>query len=453
MRSMALLLPAFLFMASCGGQETTTSSSAPASAAEAAPAVAPASAGAPGDIQTAAVGIVDGAHWPNWRGPEGNGSNPDASPPTTWSESENIKWKTPLPGTGQSTPIIWGDKIFLLTASDAGGGAWAFEVVCLNRADGSIAWRQEAAREVPQEGHHPTGSFAPYSAVTDGQFVWASFGSRGLHCYDVNGNHQWSVPLEKMRMKRSFGEGSSPLLVNGDIIILQDHEGDSRIAAYDKSTGEMRWETRRDEQTTWTSPAAVEVNGVIQIVVNGTNRIRSYDLAGGALIWECGGMTQNVIPTPVFANGMAYCASGFRGHALAAIKLGHTGDLTGTDAVAWTIDQGTPYVASPLLYDNRLYFVESLKPVLSCVDAATGEILFDRQTLEGLANVYASPVGAGGHIYIADREGKTAVLKNTGEFDVVAVNTLNDGFDATPVAIGNELYLRGQQFLYCIAAS
>ena len=182
------------------------------------------------------------------------------------------------PRDRQSTPIIWAIRSSSSTASDVGGGAWAFEVVCLNRADGSIAWRQEAAREVPQEGHHPTGSFAPYSAVTDGQFVWASFGSRGLHCYGVNGNHQWSVPLEKMRMKRSFGEGSSPLLVNDSIIILQDHEGDSRIAAYDKSTGEMRWETRRDEQTTWTSPAAVEVNGVIQIVVNGTNRIRSYDL-------------------------------------------------------------------------------------------------------------------------------------------------------------------------------
>ena len=395
------------------------------------------------------------ANWPNWRGPEGTGANPAATPPTTWSETENIKWKVPIPGTGQSTPVIWEDQIFLLTASEskAGGGAWDFEVVCLNRTDGAIAWRQVAATEVPQEGHHPTGSFAPYSAVTDGKFVWASFGSRGLHCYDMAGKHQWSTPLDKMQIKRSFGEGSSPLLVKDDIVIVQDHEGNSRIAAYDKTTGKMRWEQARDEKTTWTSPMAVEVDGVTQIVVNGTTKIRSYDLADGKLIWECGGMTQNVIPAPVFGNGMVYCASGFRGYALAAIQLGHTGDLTGTDAVAWSIDSATPYVATPLLYGDRLYFMDTLKPIVTCVDAKTGKIIFERASLDGLETVYASPVGAGEHIYIADREGNTAVLAKADDFKAVAVNTLDDGFDATPVAVGNELFLRGQKHLYCIAGT
>lgn len=401
----------------------------------------------------ALVTATASANWPNWRGPEGTGANPDAKPPTTWSETENVKWKVPLPGTGQSTPVIWEDKIFLLTASDTGGGAWRFEVVCVNRADGSIRWRQTAAEEVPGEGHHQSSTFSPYSAVTDGQYVWAGFGSRGLHCYDMNGAHQWSTPLEKMQIKRSFGEGSSPLLVNDAIVVLQDHEGASRIAAYDKMTGDMRWQTPRDEGTTWSSPMAATVDGRTEIVTNATNKIRSYDLATGKLLWECGGMTANVIPTPAFGNGMVYCASGFRGYALEAIKLGHTGDLTGTDAIAWTVTSGTPYVSTPLLYGGRLYFVDTLKAKMTCVEAKNGAILYDRVPLEGLNTIYSSPMGAGGHVYIADREGKIAVLAASEDFKSVAVNTLDDGFDATPVAVGNELFLRGQQYLYCIAGS
>jgi outer membrane protein assembly factor BamB len=393
------------------------------------------------------------ANWPNWRGPEGNGVAPTGTPPTTWSETENVKWKVPIPGTGQSTPVIWGDKIILLTASELGGGAWAFDVVCMDRTDGTILWKQTAAKEVPQEGHHPTGSFAPYSAVTDGKFVWASFGSRGLHCYDLEGKHQWSKPLDKMTIKRGFGEGSSPLLVENAIIILQDHEGSSRIGAYDKATGDLLWEKSRDEKTTWTSPMAVKVDGKTQIVVNATNKIRSYDLATGDVIWECGGMTANVIPTPVFGNGLAYCASGFRGSALSAIKLDSKGDVTGTDSVAWTYAAGTPYVPSPLLYGDRLFFLNTNTANLTCIDAKTGEAKFERAPLEGLGTIYASPVGAGGHIYIADREGKTAVVEQSDSFKSVAVNTLEDSFDATPVVVGNELYLRGSKHLYCIAAS
>lgn len=393
------------------------------------------------------------ADWPNWRGPEHTGANPGANPPTTWSETENVRWKAVIPGTGQSTPVIWDDKLFLLAASEAEGGAWIFEVVCVDRADGSILWRREAAREIPQEGHHPTASFAPYSAVTDGTYVWASFGSRGLHCYDLDGNHRWSTPLDKMRIKMRFGEGSSPLLAGGMIVVLQDHEGVSRIAAYDKLTGELRWERRRDEGTTWSSPLAVDVDGTTQVVVNATDKIRSYDLASGDLIWECGGMTNNVIPTPVPGDGVVYCASGFRGYALLAIELGHTGDLTGTSAIQWRVDDATPYVSTPLLYNDRLYYVDSRKPSLSCVDATTGEIKYTGKRLEGLDDIYASITGAGGHVYVAGRSGSVAVLRQSDEFELIAINTLDDVFDATPVAVDGELYLRGSKHLYCIAGN
>jgi outer membrane protein assembly factor BamB len=411
------------------------------------------------------------AHWPSWRGPDHSGAAREGNPPTQWSESKNIKWKVELPGHGKSTPIVWGDKMFLLTSSpvsasslSAGGqasgrggrvmttgkpkGDYQFDVLCLNRLTGKTVWRETAATETPQEGHHPTGSFASYSAVTDGKFLWASFGSRGLHCFDLDGGHQWSAPLPKMSTRRSFGEGSSPVIAGDVIAVVQDHEGASRIGAYDKRTGKLRWEKSRDEASAWSSPYAVTVDGVTQIITNATNRIRSYNAANGDIIWECGGMTVNVIPTPVVGFGNAYCASGFRGAALTAIDLKSKGDVT--DSPVWNIDRATPYVPSPLLYDERIYYVEGMNPRLSCANAKTGEVLFSREGLEGLGRVYASPVGAGGHVYIPDREGVVAVISHADSFKTVATNTLDDVFDASPVVVGNTLYLRGDKYLYCI---
>jgi len=422
-----------------------------------------------------ASGASASTNWPSWRGPDGTGANPEASPPTTWSETENIKWKIALPGTGQSTPIVWEDRIFVLTArpeteaaaetsgaEEARGrrmstgspkGDYLFEVVCVNREDGKTLWQKVAIKEKPEEGHHPTATFAPYSAVTDGKHLWASFGSRGLYCYDLEGNLQWSKPLPAMKIKMRFGEGSSPLLAGNAIVIVQDHEGESRIAAYNKMTGDMLWEKARDEGTTWSTPAAAEVDGKIQVIVNATNKIRSYDLETGELLWECGGMTANVIPTPIVAGNIAYCASGFRGSALAAIKLGHTGDLTGSDAIEWLVDEATPYVSTPLLFKDRLYFVDERRAKLSCVDAKTGAVKFTDAELGDLGDVYSSIVGAGDHVYVAGRSGAVAVLSGADEFKLVATNTLEDTFNATPVAVGNVLLLRGDSHLYCIAGS
>ena len=391
-------------------------------------------------------------NWPAWRGPDNSGVAPEGNPPTEWSETKNVKWKVPLPGSGQSTPVIWGEKLFILAASEkAGTEAWNFDVVCLDRNTGKTLWQKTAATEIPQEGHHPTGSFAPYSAVTDGTHVWAGFGSRGLHCYDLDGGHVWTTPLMKMSTRRGFGEGSSPALAGDLIIVVQDHEGPSRIAAYDKKTGELRWEKARDEITSWSTPFAVEADGITQIVVNATNRIRSYNAANGDLIWECGGMTVNVIPTPVAGFGNVYSASGFRGAALTAIDLKSKGDVT--DKPVWNIDNGTPYVPSPLLYGERIYFLDGMNPKLSCANAKTGELYFARESLEGLGRVYASPVGAGGHVYVADRDGIVAVLADDSTFKVLRTNKLDDGFDASPVVIGDTLYLKGNEYLYCIAAS
>jgi outer membrane protein assembly factor BamB len=403
-------------------------------------------------------------NWPTWRGPTINGIALNGNPPTTWSETENIKWKIELPGTGSSTPIVWGDKMFIQVTRPSGSNSAEastsatntsldFNLVCLSRTNGEVLWERTAIVATPHEGHHPTANFAPYSAVTDGTLLWASFGSRGLYCYDLDGNKKWEADLIEMKKRMSFGEGSSPALAGDNVVVLLDHEGDSKIMAFNKDTGALAWETERAERTSWTTPVPVQVGDDIQVVTSATNYIRSYDAKTGELIWECKGQTLNTIPTPLQGFGNVYCTSGFRGAALQAIKLGATGDLTDTKSVVWEVDQGTPYVASPVLYDDKIFLLSGLKAILSCYDAKSGKALFVEERLSGLKQIYASPVGAGGHVYIPDREGTTMVIKNSGTLEVVATNELDDGFDASPVVIGDELYLKGNQYLYCIAAS
>ena len=269
----------------------------------------------------------------------------------------------------------------------------------------------------------------------------------------MQGNLQWEKDLGDMAIKMSFGEGSSPVLY-GDVIILNwDHEGDSFIITLDKRTGEMVWRTDRDESTSWATPIVVEHNGNPQIIVNATHRTRSYDLATGKMLWECSGMTANTIPSPVTADGIVYVTSGFRGNALQAIRLADAeGDITGAAAVVWEYDRDTPYVPSPLLYGDTLYFLKHNKGVLSAFNASTGEAYYGPERLEGIAEVYASPVGASGRIYIASRDGVTLVIKHGSTFEVLAENVLDDGFNASPAIVDKEIFLRGNKSLYCIAS-
>ncbi len=420
-------------------------------------------------------------YWHQWRGPEASGVAPHGDPPIEWNENKNIRWKTEIPGQGHATPIVWDDTIFVTSAiqtdkqveqqaegestemprrrrggrgrSAAPSSVHQFVIFAINRSDGSIRWQQIAREEPPHEGTHPTGSWASNSPVTDGEHVYAYFGSRGLYCYDMQGNLQWEKDLGDMATKMSFGEGSSPVLY-GDVIILNwDHEGDSFIITLDKRTGEELWKVDRDEGTSWATPIVVEHDGNHQVIVNATHRTRSYDLATGKVLWECGGMTANTIPSPVTANGIVYVTSGFRGNALQAIRLADAkGDITGAAAVLWEYDRDTPYVPSPLLYGDTLYFLKHNKGVLSAFNASTGEAYYGPERLEGISEVYASPVGADGRIYIASRDGVTLVIKHGSTLEVLAENVLNDGFNASPVIVDKEIFLRGNKSLYCIAS-
>jgi outer membrane protein assembly factor BamB len=417
-------------------------------------------------------------YWHQWRGPEASGVAPDADPPIEWSENKNVRWKTAIPGQGHATPIVWDDTVFVTTAISTnkqielepieeprrrrgrrGGGSnrpstvQKFVLFAIDRSDGTIRWQQTAREEVPHEGTHQTGSWAANSPVTDGEHVYAYFGSRGLYCYDMQGNLQWEKDLGNMSTRRGFGEGSSPVLYGDTLVINWDHEGDSFIVALDKRTGAVLWKVDRDESTSWATPIVVEHNGTPQVIINATNRTRGYDLATGKTLWECGGMTANTIPSPVTANGIVYVTSGFRGNALQAIRLADAeGDITGAAAIVWDYGRDTPYVPSPLLYGDTLYFLKHNRGVLSAFNASTGEAYYGPERLEGISDVYASPVGAGDRIYVVDRDGAALVIKHGSTFEVLAENLLDDGFNASPAIVGKEIFLRGNKSLYCIAS-
>ena len=408
--------------------------------------------------------------WPQWRGPLGTGVSKTANPPVRWSEGENIRWKTPLPGKGHSSPIVWGDRLYLTTAVSFGKPRFPvfdeapgshdnlpvtrwhrFVVLALNREDGKILWETPVHQAFPHHGGHVSGSLASNSPVTDGEIVVAFFGSHGLFGLDAAGKILWQKDLGKMQTKHAHGEGSSPALHGSIVVVNWDHEDQSAIYAFDKRTGEQRWKAARDEGTSWSTPIVVRHGGRAQVIVSATKRIRAYDLLTGKLIWECGGLSNNVVASPVEENGIVFAASSYEKKAGVAIKLqGASGDLAGTDHVLWRTSQRTPYVPSPLLYDQTLYYLNHYQGILSSIRLATGERRAGSLRLSALSNVYASPVAAAGRIYLTDLDGATMVLQHGNEPKQLALNRLDESISASAALSGRDLFLRGEKHLYAI---
>jgi len=342
-------------------------------------------------------------NWPQWRGPLGNGAAIKGNPPTSFSETKNLKWKTEIPGKGHATPVVWENNIIIQTAvaTDEKGDTalmakasrmpgnitdvvYEFKVIMVNRETGKITWEKTVNKEMPQEGTHNLGSWASNSPCTDGEFIYAYFGSRGLFCLDFSGNIIWKRDFGQLKKVMSFGEGESPFLYKDRLFIQWDSEDESFIVAIDKKTGEDVWKVKRDEKTSWATPLVVEVNGKPQVIASATTQVRSYDYNNGEVIWYCTGMTRNVIPNPVYADGILYVMSGFRGNALQAIDLAKAkGDITGTETILWTYNQDTPYTPCPLLMGGKLYFLRANNGELTCLDAKTGKVFYSKAKLEG----------------------------------------------------------------------
>ncbi|MEO1524418.1 MAG: PQQ-binding-like beta-propeller repeat protein [Planctomycetota bacterium] len=416
------------------------------------------------------VAAQDVSEWPQWRGPEGTGASSTAQPPREWSDSKNVFWKTPIKGRGHSTPIVSGDLVFVTTADPVGeklppkmsgrpgahdnlavDQAHAFLLVAIDRETGAIRWSKELNRNVPHEGGHYTASLASASPVTNGKYIYAFFGSHGLYCVDREGNLAWSKKLGEMHSKHGHGEGSSPALDDQTLVINWDHEGQSFVVALDAESGTEVWRNDRAEVTSWSSPLITEIEGRKQVIICGTERVRGYDLKTGEVIWECGGMSANIVATPVAGDGIVYVGSSYEKRALMAISLrGARGDVTDSDHVLWSRARGTPYVPSPLLVSGGLYFLTHYQNVLTRVNAQSGAYEPGAMRLGELGNIYASPVAADGKIYVTDLDGNTLVLTSTPVPHLVAVNRLGEKVSASLALAGDQIFIRGDTHLFCL---
>jgi outer membrane protein assembly factor BamB len=410
--------------------------------------------------------------WPHWRGPLANGSAPGATPPLKWDAATNVAWKAAVPGRGASTPIVWGDQVFLLTAIDTGKKAdpkdlpakadpkfekkttapdtyHQFVVLAYDRGTGKELWRRTVAERVPHEGHHFSHSYAAGSPTTDGKRLYLSFGSFGVYCLGLDGKPVWSRDLGRMETRLGWGEASTPAVHDGKVFLTWDHEGKSFITALDADTGKTLWKVDRDEPTSWATPLVVSRNGRTQVVTPGTRQVRSYDAADGKVLWTSEGLTVNCIPSPLLHGDEVIVMAGYRGSKGASISLDASGDVTGSDKVRWTISKATPYVPSPTLAGDRLWFTQTNEGILTSVDVKTGKVVIDRARLNAISSMYASPLAAAGRLYLTSREGVTVVLRQADKLETLAVNRLGEAVDASPVAVGRQLFLRGDKHLWC----
>lgn len=415
-------------------------------------------------------------NWANWRGHESNGVSKTAKPPIEWSDSKNVQWKVKVPGRGSGSPIIWGDDVFVVSAismlgevepspqqkpesrSNRRGGRsrgsrsvtkMSFRLFCYDRNSGELKWEQTALETTPHEGIHSTNTFASASPITDGSHVFAHFGSRGLFCYTMAGELVWKkTDFGKMKTRGTFGEGSSPALAGDRLIVPWDHEGESFLFAIDKSTGEQLWKVSRDESSCWATPFIIDG----QAIMNGETKVRGYDLKTGEQIWQCGGQMSRPVASPVSIDDLVILGSGRGGAFMGAFNYKEAkGDIQGSDKVAWTIDSDTPDIASPLLTNGRVYFHKAKTGILSCVDAKTGKLHFGPVRVDGVNSTYASPIAANGYIYLTGRSGTTVVIKDSEKFEIVATNSVGEGVDATPAPVGNQIFIRGAEHLFCIS--
>jgi outer membrane protein assembly factor BamB len=380
-------------------------------------------------------------YWTRWRGPSGQGVVESSGYPDRWSATDNIAWKVPVPGSGNSSPIVWRDRIFLTTAYD--GGA-RLSVLAFRRSDGAPLW--ETFSPVPAGRAHQKNGFASATVSTDGQRVFASFGSV-LLALDLEGTLEWHQELG--RIDNYHGPAGSPLLYKDRLIVYQDQSRNSFIAAFDTRTGRELWRTLRRATVGWGTPIAIHVADHDEVIVNGEREVRAYDPESGRELWSCLGTTREVIPTPVVGYGMVFCASGRAGPTL-AIKPGGTGDVTGTH-LEWTSPRGSPFVPSPLLYGGRLYTINDMASIVTCLDATTGESVWQGRLgtarREGFS---ASPVGVDGKVFFTSDDGETFVLAAGPTFNLLHVNQLGARTLASPALVDGRWYFRTDRHLLAV---
>lgn len=383
--------------------------------------------------------------WPGWRGPNGSGITTEKNLPVRWSAKENVRWKVPLHGAGVSTPVVWGERIYL-TASD-GRLNDQLHVYCYDRADGREVWHTRLFGSAQPEGQFAPGGMAVPTPATDGQLVWALFGTGDLVCLDADGRPVWmrSLAEEYGPFRNRWGMAASPILADGRLLVQVDHWGQSYLLAVDAKTGTNRWRAIREVSVNWTSPVVATVGGKKQAIVAGTHKVQAYDLDSGKELWTVRGMQEQCIPTPVLNGDILYAVSGPRGNTLAIHLDGKTGDLTDSNVV-WKKVRGAPNIPSAVCYEGYYYMVDD-RGLATCLSADSGSEIWQ----ERLGGEHRASIVAGdGKLYFTSMDGTVNVLKAGATFEVLSKNKLGESVVATPAFSRGQIFLRGEQHLFCI---
>jgi outer membrane protein assembly factor BamB len=408
---------------------------------------APAAAQSPAGVRMVPPPNDGERFWSRWRGPSGQGVVDGSGYVDTWSETTNVRWRTPVPGSGHSSPIVWGDQIFMTTSRDGGR---RLSVLSFRRSDGTLLWETDAP-DGRVERHHGKNTPASATPTTDGERVYASFGSRGLLAVDFDGNVAWHRDLGQIQ--NYHGPAGSPLLYGDTIIIYQDQGasfgagGISRgaagafVIALDAETGETRWRTERSASVGWGSPIAISLGDHDELIVSSSREVQSYDPTTGEQLWRCGGNLFEVVPTPVVGHGLVFCTSGRAGPTL-AIRPGGRGDVTESH-VAWKTTRGSPFVPSPLLYGDYLYTLNDMSSIITCLNARTGETVWqERLGRPQREAISASPVVVDDKLFVTNDDGVTYVLKTGPTYELLHTNDIGARTLASPALVDGVWYIR-----------
>jgi outer membrane protein assembly factor BamB len=389
------------------------------------------------------IGTATAGDWPGWRGPHGDGTSDESGLPLRWSATENVRWKTPIPGTGHSSPGVWGDRLFLTTCREA---EQQRVLLCLDRNDGRVLW-QRVVLTAPLEKKHQLNSYASSTPATDGRHVWVSFLDQPrmrVYCYDVDGNKVWDRSPGEFHSVHGFC--SPPVLYKDSVILNGDQDAEAYLVALDKATGAEKWRADRPNRTrSYCPPLIVEAAGRTQMVLSGSKCVTGYDPDTGRLLWIIDGPTEQFVASLVAQDGVLFMTGGFPTRNLLGIRPDGSGDVTHTH-VLWHEHRGGGYVPSPVAWGHRFYVVSD-EGVASCLVPLTGKRLW----FERLGKHHsASPVAADGYLYFPDDDGVTHVLKASDTFDVVARNPLGEPCLASPAVARGHLYVRTTNHLWCI---
>ncbi|HXW07010.1 MAG TPA: PQQ-binding-like beta-propeller repeat protein [Vicinamibacterales bacterium] len=421
---------------------------------------------------SSAVRVAAAENWPQWRGPGSQGISSETRLPVEWGPDRNIAWKTELPGGGHSSPVVWGDRIFVTGVVEGAaipgqkavthmmeGKEWvhpdsvaadlkhSFRLLALDAQSGRILWERTPYEGPVFDARHRRSSFAGPTPVTDGTMVYAYFGPEGLYAYDFSGTLVWKV-VEKFPTL-GLGTGTSPVLFQDLVIIQRDEDlgENSAIVAYDKKTGREVWKARRNIEISWSTPLLVEVDGRTELVTNGNERIIAYDPATGAELWQTRGVESNAIHTPLAGHGLVIVTAGFPAKRVLAIRPGKVPD---DQRIAWEYLKGTGYVLSNILYGDYLYLLTD-NGIVTCLDPRTGAIAYEGGRVPVPARFMASPVAFAGFVAMTSEEGDTYMLKAGPEHQIVRTNSVDEPVLSSPAIANGRIYIRAQRHLFAIA--